>query len=479
MRTKIVGLVDCDSFCASCEKFFRPDWTNKPLVVLSNNDGCVVARSAEAKALNIPMGEPYFRLRSFAQARGVVVRSANYALYGDMSRRVMQTLAQWTPSVDVYSIDEAFMDLSGRFQDRDGQYRGEESKRSVEPSALDMLELRRRVAAWPDGPALGELPEQTREELEDVAQDIVTTTRKWTGVPVSLGLGPTRTLAKVASRLAKDEFETTGKKYAILFGKEERIAALRRLPVGKVWGVGRRLRDVFEKSGLKTAYDLAKCDPKFIRQSFTIEQERTVRELRGELVYDAATSPQPRRSTQVSRSFGEPLLELDELEKPISTFACRIGARLREHGLVAGGLYVYLETSRFSQTEPFRHASRATNFARPTNLTPEILSTALKLLRQAYAHGCEYKRAGVVALELVDEATAGQRRYLFEPEPERTPERRERDRVVSNVLDALNARFGKNAIFFASEGVDRPWRPNSSFISPSYTTDWNELPTAW
>ena len=304
MRTKIIGLVDCDSFFASCEKVFRPDWARRPVVVLSNNDGCVVARSPEAKALDIPMGEPYFKLKAFAQARGVVVRSANFALYGDMSRRVVRSLERWSSAIDVYSIDEAFLDLSGRFQDHDGRYHGETESENASSEPVDVFELRRRVKEWPEGVTIGEIPAQTRIELEELAQEIVTTVRRWTGVPISLGLGPTRTLAKAASRLAKDEFETTGKKYALLFDQEERIAALKRLPVGKVWGVGRRLRDVFEKSGLRTAFDLARCDPKFIRQSFTIDQERVVRELRGEMIYDATTEPTPRRSMQISRSFG-------------------------------------------------------------------------------------------------------------------------------------------------------------------------------
>jgi len=478
MRTKIIGLVDCDSFFASCEKVFRPDWARRPVVVLSNNDGCVVARSPEAKALDIPMGEPYFKLKAFAQARGVVVRSANFALYGDMSRRVVRSLERWSSAIDVYSIDEAFLDLSGRFQDHDGRYHGETESETASSEPVDVFELRRRVKEWPEGATIGEIPAQTRIELEELAQEIVTTVRRWTGVPISLGLGPTRTLAKAASRLAKDEFETTGKKYALLFDQEERIAALKRLPVGKVWGVGRRLRDVFEKSGLRTAFDLARCDPKFIRQSFTIDQERVVRELRGEMIYDATTEPTPRRSMQISRSFGEPLVSLDELEKPVSTFAVRLAAKLRERKLVASGLFAQLETSRFAPPEVNRRVGLAANFPKPTNLTPEILSTALDLLRRLYAPGYEYKRAGILGLELVDEATAGARRYLFDPDPERPPERVERDRKLSAALDAVNARFGRNAVFFGSEGVDRPWSPNSSFISPSYTTDWNALPTA-
>lgn len=469
MKTKIVGLADCDSFYASCERVFRPDWARKPIVVLSNNDGCVVARSAEAKALGIPMGEPYFRLKSFAEARGVVVRSANFALYGDLSRRVMRTLERWTPSLDVYSIDEAFLDLSGLAVDD-----AEDSQR--EPP--DMFEERRRVAAWPDGSVLGEISDATRARVEKTAREIAETVYRWTGVPVSLGFGPTRTLAKAASRLAKDERARSGKRYALMFGKEERIAGLKRLAIGDVWGVGRKLRDAFEKSGLKTAYDLARCDPTFVRKSYTIDQERTVRELRGEMIYDAVSQPKARQTMRISRSFGEGLCDVDELAKPISTFATRLAAKLRERKLVAGGLCVFLETSRFARPEALLRAGMATNFARPTNLTGEMLATALQLTRRAFVRGYEYKRAGVVAVDLIDEEVASRRRWLFDPTPERTPEVRERDLKISRALDAIGAKFGQNAVFFASEGVERAWSPGASMVSPCYTTDWNALPTA-
>lgn len=477
MRTKIIGLVDCDSFFASCEKVFRPDWRNRPVVVLSNNDGCVVARSPEAKALQIPMGEPYFKLKNFARARGVIVRSANYALYGDMSRRVTTVLENWTENVDVYSIDEAFLELTGQFCNADGRFPGETQASASEPP-LTVAQTRKRVQEWPNGPALGELPTETVQKLDALANEIVETTRKWTGIPVSLGLGPTRTLAKAASRIAKDEFAKTGKKYALLFDQERRNEALKRLPVEKVWGVGRRIAPVLIKSGVRNAFELAKLDPNFMRQSFSIEQERLVRELRGERVYDAITAPAPQRSMQVSRSFGETIETLDELAKPVSTFAAKIAAKLRARALVANGIYVYLMTSRFNERRPQRFAGDSFLFARPTNSSFEIVQTANSLLRKLYAPGYEYKKAGVVALETATTEEANARRYLFELEPERSQAAREREAILSSALDRLNARFGQGAVFFASEGVERKWRPNSEFVSPCYTTDWDALPCA-
>ena len=456
--SKIIGLVDCDCFFASCEKVFRPDWRDKPLVVLSNNDGCVVARSPEAKALQIPMGEPYFKLEPFARARGVVTRSANYTLYGDMSRRVMSSLETWSPYVEIYSIDEAFLDLTERFTQTNGLFVGEDE----DP---------------PTGKSLGDVPRKTRVELEKLAEEIVTKIRKWTGIPVSLGLAPTRTLAKAASRIAKDECARTGKKYALLFTREERAAALRRLPVEKVWGVGRGLLRSLNASGVRTAFDLAKLDPRFMRDAFSIVQERLVRELRGELMYDRQL-PESQKSLQVSRSFGETLDSLEELEKPVATFATKVAAKLRARRLVASGLHVYIATNRFNANEPQHSAGAACTFSKPTNATPEILKVALKLLRGIRAEGYAYKRAGVLALELLDESVANARGYLFEPDPSRPQETRERDQRLCVALDKINARMGKNSLFFAAEGVDRAWTPNSQFISPNYTTDWDALPVA-
>ena len=455
-RTRIIGLVDCDSFFASCEKVFRPDWRDRPVVVLSNNDGCVVARSSEAKALQIPMGEPYFKLRDFARARGVVVRSANYALYGDMSARVVETLATFTDEIDVYSIDEAFFDLTHFFCDSTGRYPHEEEE------ALE----------------LGELPRAVREAAEPLAEKIAATIRKWTGVPVSIGLGPTRTLAKAASRIAKDDYARRGRKCAALFDRAEREAALASLPVEKIWGVGRRLAPRFQNSGLRTALDFARVDPTTMRRFHSINQERTVRELRGELIFDAVSRPEPQQSMQISRSFGETVSSLDELEKPVATFASKLAAKLRARRLVASALYVYVATDRFNAKAPQRNGGSAITLSRPTNSTPEILARSLQVLRAIYEPGFRYKKAGVVALETLPEEAAQARRYLFELDPTQNEETRERDRNVSLTLDRVNSKFGAGSIFFASEGVERAWRPFSNFVSPQYTTDWDALPRA-
>ncbi|MBQ9799672.1 MAG: Y-family DNA polymerase [Thermoguttaceae bacterium] len=489
---KIIGLLDCDSFFASCEKVFRPDWANRPVVVLSNNDGCVVARSPEAKALGIAMGAPFFQIRELARRAGVVVRSGNFALYGDLSRRVVETLGRWTPSVDVYSIDEAFLDLTGRFCDSNGRLRGSEEAAENggglggwrglgDVSGGDVGDLGRigknGGLNWREFCASDErLSAETRREIERTAEEIVETVRRWTGIPVSLGLGPTRTLAKAASRIAKRDGAATGRKFALLFNPEERERELKRLPVGDVWGVGRRLLPAFWRLGLRTAFDLARVDPIYMRKNFSIVQEKTVRELRGERTFDSKTRPEAQKSLQISRSFGTTVETLAEMEEAVSSFASTAAAKMRARKIVASGVYVYMSTSGRDQNAPRRNVGLAVNFARPTNSTPEFLSAALRLTRILFDPNLAWRKAGVVALETLDESVASSRRFLFEPDPERPAERRERDRRLCETLDKANVAFGKNAVFFASDGIKPRWTPNARFVSPSYTTDWNALP---
>ena len=495
---KIIGLLDCDSFFASCEKVFRPDWANRPVVVLSNNDGCVVARSPEAKALGIAMGAPFFQIRELARRAGVVVRSGNFALYGDLSRRVVETLGRWTPNVDVYSIDEAFLDLTGRFCDSSGRLRGDDAEKEEETETgnggglgglrgLDGVsggglgELGRigksGCVDWREFCASDErLPATTRREIERTAAEIVETVRRWTGIPVSLGLGPTRTLAKAASRIAKRDGAATGRKFALLFDPEERERELKRLPVGDVWGVGRRLLPAFWRLGLRTAFDLARVDPIYMRKNFSIVQEKTVRELRGERTFDSKTRPEAQKSLQISRSFGATVETLAEMEEAVSSFASTAAAKMRARKIAASGVYVYMSTNGRDPNAPRRNVGLAVNFARPTNSTPEFLSAALRLTRTLFDPKLAWRKAGVVALETVDESVAASRQYLFEPDPERPAERRERDRRLCEALDKANATFGKKSVFFASDGIQPRWTPNARFVSPSYTTDWNALP---
>ncbi|MCF0233375.1 MAG: DUF4113 domain-containing protein [Thermoguttaceae bacterium] len=271
----------------------------------------------------------------------------------------------------------------------------------------------------------------------------------------------------------------TGRKFTLIFSEEKRTRALGRLPVGDVWGVGRKLEPKFRRLGIRTALDLSRVEPRYMRKNFTIIQEKTVRELRGERVFSAVETPEPQKSLLTSRSFGETVEELSELEEAVSTFAVRTAAKLRARRLVASGLCVFLATNRFREDLPQYCDELAVGFARATNSTPEILKTALALIRRLYLPGYAYKKAGVLALDTLDESTAAKRRFLFEPNPGRPEEIQERDRTLCRAVDAANLRFGRNAVFFASEGIAPRWRPRSEMVSPCYLTDWNDIPVVY
>lgn len=438
---KIFGLLDCNSFFASCEKVFHPSWEKRPVVVLSNNDGCVVARSPEAKPF-IAMGAPYFQIRRTAEINRIVVRSSNFSLYGDMSRRVMLTLAQWTPDIEVYSIDEAFLDLTPRF--------------------LRQIEQNRPYAG----------------RLDRLAAEIVETVPRWTGIPVALGIGPTKTLAKLANKIAKGRAD----RYLSLMDEARREEALRSFDIADVWGVGRRLLPRFKRLGLKTALDLARVDPLRMRTEFSVVQEKTVRELCGERCFDAESTPEPRQNIRVSRSFGDMVSDLPNLESAVASFAAKGGERLRRQKSVATGVYVQLDTNRFRTDLAQNHSALLAGFARPTDSTPEILETALAALRRLYRPEFLYKRAMIQLTGLLDADTAAGVRYLFDPDPEidgaagRNDERRAAEKRLMTAVDQLNATLGEGRLFYAAEGIDPAWRPNSEFVSPSYTTRWSDIP---
>ncbi|MFH0911238.1 MAG: Y-family DNA polymerase, partial [Planctomycetota bacterium] len=303
----LFGLVDANSFYASCERVFRPSLRRRPVIVLSNNDGCVVARSAEAKALGIRAGAPHFQVARLCEAGGVAHFSSNYALYGDLSRRLMAALECWAPRVEVYSIDEAFLDLSGV-------------------------------------PGAG---------TEAFARALVETVERWTGLPVSLGTGPTKTLAKAANRAAKK----AGAGFCCLASREEIDRALAGLGVEEVWGVGERRGTRLRRLGVRTALDLCRADPAGIRGRFSIAAERIVRELMGEACLRLDEDAAPRQEIRVARSFGRPVTELAHLEEAVASYAARAAEKLRAEGSVAAGLYVYIRTN------PFRDGPRYANAA--------------------------------------------------------------------------------------------------------------------
>jgi DNA polymerase V len=423
----MLALVDCNSFFASCETVFRPDLRRKAVVVLSNNDGIVVARSPEAKRLGIPMGEAAFKIKRFVDSGVVKVFSSNYRLYSDMSWRVMKTLEQWTPNIEIYSVDEAFLDFTGA--------------RINSPDAL--------------------------------GHEIITTVRQWTGIPTSIGFAPTKTLCKVANETVKSR----GTGVCSLMDENARIAALKQFEIGEVWGVGRRLAPRFQRLGLKTAYDLSQVAPRWIRKNFSIVQEQTVRELCGEPCFDLDNAPEPKKSIQVSRSFGEVTERLEDLEEAIAAFAAQAAEKARAQGSAASAVYVHINTSWYKKDSTgYYSQGMMTGFSVPTASTMEIISAALETLKKIYKPNRQYKKATVILHELRNADAVQSQGFLFEKNEDRNAERRATERKVMETLDRINVQHGKGTLFFCAEGIKKEWRSRQDVISPCYTTCLNELP---
>lgn len=412
-------MVDCNNFYASCERVFNPGLEGKPVVVLSNNDGCVIARSGEAKALGIAMGEPAYKREDFYARHGVRVFSSNYALYGDMSARVMRTLEEFSAETEVYSIDECFLMLRG-------------------------LESR---------------------SLLETAREIRATVEKWTGIPVGVGIARTKTLAKVANRLAK-----RGDGVRLLEDDEDIDRVLGGMETGDVWGIGRRKARYLSACGVHTALDLKHRPDDWVRRHLTVTGLRTVLELRQIPCIDLEDAPPPARSLVCSRSFGRRVESLESLEEAVSAYVQRAAEKLRRKGLVAGAVQVFLETNRF-QPDPKHEASLCRALPAPTADTLALHGPALRILREIYKPGYKYQKAGVVLLDL---APAGRRQLSFlEPRDEE----RKRREALMGVLDRANARYGRGALTLAASGLgNKDWHMRQERRSPRYTTSWAELP---
>lgn len=419
---KVFGLVDCNCFYASCERVFRPDLRGKPVAVLSNNDGCVIAASPEAKALDLILGKPYYQVEKLCREKGVAVFSSNYTLYGDLSRRVMRALAAFTPGMEVYSIDEAFLDL----------------------------------------------PEMPPAEADAFCLNITSTVERWTGVPVSIGLGPTKTLAKVANRLAKKN----RRKGMALLADGIIQEALSSLPVTGVWGISGNWGRKLERMGIHTAWELRNAATDRIRRNFGVVMERTARELAGEPCLDLEEDIPPKKHIHVSRSFGELTGSLAHLEEAAATYAARLGEKLRKQHSFASALYVYIRTN------PFREEDRQYSNAAVLPLMPatshsgKLIAAAIEGIRCIFRPGYLYKKTGVMALELTPANAAMEQGNLFF-----NMGRAKEDLELMQTVDRVNRRFGTEALFFAGQGIARPWRMRREMVSPAYTTKWNDLPT--
>ena len=417
MSNRIFALVDCNNFFVSCELVFTPKLIGKPVVVLSNNDGCIISRSNEAKALGIKMGEPFYRVKDLLQKNNVAVFSPNFILYGDLSHRIMVTLAMFASELEVYSIDEAFMNLTGI------------------------------------------------EDPDRHARHIRKTILQWVKIPVSIGIASTKTLSKVANHLAKHHPPMGG----VLDLTDTKLieGALKLTPVEEVWGVGRRLTKKLQAQGIKTAYDLTQVDDKWIMKHFSVMFMRTVYELRGTPCFPLELCPPPKKNIMTSRSFGRQTGDLKELKQAISTYTARGAEKLRADGLATKTVMVFLRTNKFRPWEEqyANHAMMTLPVA--TDCTHELIHYAQKALESIHQKGYSYHKCCVLFMDLVPkhEIQGG----LFD--------QKDRERLSSLMvcLDSLSKRHGIGVVRYAAEGLEKRWRMRQEHRSKRYTTVWEEL----
>lgn len=425
MSERVFALVDCNNFYASCEKLFRPDLTHTPVVVLSNNDGCVVARSKEAKKLGVKMGVPAFQVQKVMQQHGIVAFSSNYALYADISQRVMSTLESMTPRVEVYSIDEAFADLTG------------------------IAQLQ----------SLTEFGVLLRQSIQ-----------KYVGITVCVGIAPSKTLAKLANHAAKTWPKTAGVVDLTCRSRQRKLLAL--LPVAEVWGIGGKLSHRLQQLGINTALQLADANPKFIRQHFSVVVERTVRELNGESCIALEEMTPTKKQIISSRAFGERITDKQQMREAVSEYICRACKKLRQEQQQAKHLTVFLRTSPFSEKDAPYSASKSIALNTPCSDTRIFLAQAMQLLDALWVNGYRYAKAGVMLADFYDPGVY--QPGLFD-EPAAHPDKQDSDQKLMQLMDTLNAKQSKT-IWFASQGAKQEWGMKRELLSPAYTTNWQDLP---
>lgn len=417
-----LALIDVNNFYVSAERVFNPRLENVPVVVLSNNDGCVVARSAEARALGVPMGEPWFKLKALARKHGIVALSSNYALYADMSNRVMSILGDFSPLQEIYSIDECFLDLTGMPGD-----------------------------------------------LAHFGQIIRQRIRQWVGVPVSVGIAATKTLAKLANQVAKKRAEYHGVCNFESMAPAELDTLFAGIEAGEIWGVGRKLAPRLQAGGIRTVLQLRDFDVTRLRARFGVGVERTVRELRGESCLDMTDIASPRQQIVSSRSFGRYVTELTELEEAVSTYMTRAAEKLRRQASVAATVHVSLRTNPNREDVPQYCPGKTLALFQATSNTSELVAAALTLLHSIYRPGYDYQKASVALSEITSAAIRQGDLFAEAGVSAKASE-------LMSVLDKINLKMGTGTIRLASNGIDQAWLAKTENRSPAYTTSWLELP---
>ena len=415
------ALVDCNNFYASCERIFQPTLEGKPIAILSNNDGCVIARSNEAKALGLPMGAPAHKFASFFRQHNVRVFSSNYPLYGDMSQRVMDVLRQFTPEVEVYSIDEAFLHFEG-FQHCD---------------------------------------------MEVYAQQMRKRVRKWTGMPVSIGLGPSKGLAKVANRVAKKFAGKTNGVY-VIDSEEKRVKALKWLPIADVWGIGRQHARRLAFSNVKTAYDFTQLSDEWVRKHMSVVGLRLKKDLEGTATIPMEMVPSPKKAIATTRSFESLITSYEEMRERISTYATLCAEKLRKQDSNCHAVYVFVRSNPFMPDLPqYRNGILIPMpFASQSSLT--VSKYALKGLERIYKNGIQYKKAGVMVTGIIPKNA--QQLTLFDKEDAR------HDALMQRI-DHLHRKYGPHKIKLANQDLSRTFKMKQAHLSPRYTTDINDIIT--
>ncbi|WP_243751765.1 Y-family DNA polymerase [Niastella caeni] len=418
---KMIALVDCNNFYASCERLFQPRLHNKPIVVLSNNDGCVIARSDEAKELGIEMGAPSFLIESILQQHNVSVFSSNYTLYGDLSDRVMTTLSQFADQLEVYSIDEAFLNLTAFRQ----------------------------------------------HNLTDYAHTIRNTVMQHTGIPVSIGIAPSKTLAKIANRLVKKRNKQLG--VYCIDTMQQMEHALKNTPVKDIWGIGGQYTKLLTRHGFNTAWDVSRAPEEWVRKNMSVMGQRMYNELKGTSCIAFEDMPPKKKMVCVARGFGKVLSEKNEVMEALANFTAMVAAKLRSEQLATNTIQIFVQTNAHRSNEPQYFRSLTIHLPEATNSTNELIRYARKGLETIYRPGYNYNKTGCTAMELIPAAEV--QYNIFDKE------NRVRNSKLMNVVDVVNRSFGKDAVRFALQGFSTRWKLRQLKLSPCYTTRIDEVLT--
>ena len=411
-----VALIDCNSFYVSCERLFNPKISNKPVVVLSNNDGCVISRSTEAKKIGIKMGEPYFKVKELVKKNNVYIFSSNYGLYGDISRRVMKTLRSFSDKIEIYSIDEAFIDLS-------------------------------HIA---------------EKEVENYGKEIRKRILKWTGIPSSVGISNTKTLSKVANHIAKKN------KTGVIYLKENIDESLKNFKISDIWGVGKQLSKLYIKNGIDTAYKLKNISNSWVKKSTNVLGAKTVMELRGISCINLETQETKRKSCCVSRSFGKKVESLEKLKESITTHCLNAAEKIRNDNQITRSVTVYIRTSPFNKNKRYYSNSITIDLPVATSNSLELVKEAIKGLKRIYRYGYFYQKAGIILSKLTD--SSEKELNLLAPIMEN------KSQTLMKAIDFTNAKYGRNSISVAQAGINNSWKMRREHSSKIDTASFDSLP---